>query len=65
MKKRAIVLKFYSNNHYLPSYDKYYYFDLDNDESFNKAFSEAAYKMWEVGSANGEEIKGRIEDWEI
>lgn len=59
-KIRRITVKFYSGNHYLPSYDKTFEYDLNDDESFNKAWTAAAYKIYEVSEANGEEIKARI-----
>ena len=58
---RTIIVKFYCNGKYLPSYDKDYIYDLDDDESFNEAFVAAAYKIYEVCEANGKEITVRIE----
>lgn len=62
--ERAIVIKFYSGDKYLPSYDKVYYYDLNDDDSFARAFVSASYKLYEVCDAN-REIKGRIESYKL
>lgn len=62
--ERAIVVKFYSDDKYLPSYDKVYYYDLNDDDSFARAFTSASYRLLEVCEANSG-IKGRIERVEV
>lgn len=59
--KRKLIVKFYCNGKYLPTYDKEYIYDLDDDESFKEAYTAAAYKIYEVSEANGEQITARIE----
>lgn len=59
--EKRIIIKFYCNGKYLPTYDKEYIFDLDDEESFRDAWVAASYKIYEVSEANGDEITARIE----
>lgn len=58
--EKCIVLKFYENGKYLPSYDEYYNYDLNDDNSFMRAYMEASYRLCCVCNKN-KNIFGRIE----
>ena len=62
--KKCFVLRFYENGKYLPSYDEYYYYDLDDTDSFNEAFVTASCRLRNVCDKN-RNIFGRIETVEM
>ena len=58
--KKCFVLKFYEDGRHIPSYDEYYYYDLNDDKSFDSAFMAAACKLNRICDRN-KNIYGRIE----
>ena len=60
--EKRIVVKFYSNGKYLPSYNKTYYYDLMDDKSFNEAFANVGAMIHRICD-NNKEISVRIETY--
>ena len=55
-----LSVKFYENGKYIPSMDKHYYYDLNEDESFQMAFCNGACYIQTITGEN-EKMTARLE----